>query len=200
MQCGDTIEVQARKSDGTVYRWWHAVVEYVDCVRIVTVNRAGDRVYGPAGGWAIQHCTRTNYWFQRPYNLAEVYQPDGSVKQIYIHIASPATPGDGTLSYTDLELDVVKRPGQPLRIVDEDEFDDAAAQYGYTYEFKCSCRQAVQEALQLASCWCCAGAPATGSRRSSRSRRRYRSRNRPGGQEVRTDTPACDSRMRRTEV
>lgn len=200
MQCGDRIEVRARKSDGTVYRWWYSTVEYVDCERIVTVNRAGDRVRGPAGGWAMKHCTRTIYWFARPYNLAEVYQPDGSLKQIYIHIATPITADDRSLSYVDLELDVVKRPGQPLRIMDEDEFDDAADQYGYTYEFKCSCRRAVEEALQLASCWHCKGSPATGHRRTGSPRRRYHPRTSREIQEPRTETPASDSSMRSTEV
>lgn len=166
VRTGGVIEIRARKADGTCYRWWHAVVESSDAEGVVTLNRAGDRVNGPAGGWAMKHASRTTYWFSRPYNLAEVYQPDGSLKQIYIHIASPAELRDGTLIYVDHELDVVKRPGEELRIVDEDEFDQAAAQFGYSHEFKCSCRDAVDEAIDLASRWCIAGAPKLRSRRS----------------------------------
>jgi protein associated with RNAse G/E len=198
MRRGDTIEIRAMKSDGTVYRSWRTTVEAVDGDRVVTVNRVGDQVGGPAGGWGMKHANRTIYWLGRPYNLSEVYQPDGRLKQIYIHIASPARVEDGVLIYTDYELDVVKRPGQPLRIVDEDEFEVATNEYGYSPEFCSACRQAVSEALQLAESWQIMGAPTFTSRRQRLFRRRGRGSR--SSQEVRTETPATDSRMRRTEV
>lgn len=200
MQPGSEIEVRACKSDGTVYRRWRTTVESVDVERIVTVNRAGDPVGGPAGGWVMKHANRTIYWFARPYNLSESYQPDGKLKQIYIHIASPARAEGRVLTYVDLELDVVRRPGQPLRIVDEDEFDEATAQYGYSPEFCGLCRQAVDEALDVAAHWQVGGPPRLPVRVAGRSRRRYRGPRRRNRQEVRTDTPATDSRTRRTEV
>src|SRR5579872_3816958 len=158
MRAGDTIEIRALKHDGTIYRWWRATVESVTDQGIVTLNRAGDQVLGPCGGWDMKHATRAFYWFDRPYNLSEVYQPDGRLKQIYIHIASPARLADGTLMYTDHELDVVKRPGQALCIRDEDEFEQACSTYGYSHELQCSCRDAVREALKLAQTWRIAGA------------------------------------------
>ncbi|HLJ68461.1 MAG TPA: DUF402 domain-containing protein [Chloroflexota bacterium] len=161
MQDGETLEVRALKSDGTVYRWWRTTLESWDRDGVVTVNRAGDPVHGPGGGWAMKHATRSYYWFSRPYNLAEVYQPSGRLKQIYIHIASPARLTSGVLSYTDHELDVVKRPGQALLVRDEDEFEDACALYGYSPEFQCSCREAVDEAARVATRWRCAGPPRT---------------------------------------
>jgi protein associated with RNAse G/E len=196
MQRGDTIEIRAQKSDGSVYRCWKAQVESAGPECIVTVNRAGDPVGGPCGGWCMKHASRNYYWFERPYNLAEVYQPDGRLKQIYVHIASPARLEKGCLSYVDLELDVVKRPGQPLRIVDEDEFDEACGQYGYSHEFQCSCRAAVDEALNVIRCWQVTGPP----RQPSRRLRPRRHRSRRNRQEARTDTPARDSSRASTEV
>ncbi|MGH2444329.1 MAG: DUF402 domain-containing protein [Chloroflexota bacterium] len=197
MRSGDVIQVRAQKSDGTVYRQWHAQVESVNDESIVTINRAGDLVGGPKGGWTMKHATRTIYWFNRSYNLAELYQPDGRLKQIYVHIATPAILDDAGLCYTDLELDVVNRPGQWLRIVDEDEFCAAAEVYGYTYEFQCSCREAATEALALASEWCCAGAPLP-ARRSAPSRRCRGRRKRRHS--MRTETPATDSSTLSTDV
>lgn len=199
MQPGDTIEIRALKSDGTVYRRWQSRVESCTADSVVTVNRVGDPVGGPCGGWAFKHATRTHYWTDRQYNLAEVYQPDGRLKQIYIHIASPACIDGDALSYTDLELDVVKRPGQPLRIVDQDEFDAACMQYGYSHELQCSCRQAVGEAVDLATRWRCSGVPKSPRSRSSRSRRR-RTTSSHLRQDVRTDVPASDSSRLRTDV
>lgn len=167
MQRDDRIEVRALKADGTIYRWWRAVVESTRRDRIVTISRPGDEVHGPGGGWTIRHATRTYYWFSKPYNLAEVYHPNGQLKQIYIHIASPAQLVDGALVYTDHELDVVKRPGEALCVRDEDEFEVACSTYGYSPEFQCSCRDAVREALRLASGWRVSGQPQT-RRRSYR--------------------------------
>jgi protein associated with RNAse G/E len=194
MRPGDTIDVHACKSDGSIYRSWRAVVESADGDRVVTLSRVGDPVGGPGGGWRMKHASRNFYWFARPYNLSEVYQPDGRLKQIYIHIASPARIQDGLLSYVDLELDVVKRPGEPCCIRDEDEFSEACSQYGYSHEFQCSCRAAVDEALELIRSWRACGPPRTSGRRQSRhSRRRAR-------QEARTETPAANSRTVRSEV
>lgn len=192
LQPGATIEIHAHKSDGTVYRCWTAVVECADAEHVVTLSRVGDPVGGPCGGWTMKHASRNFYWFSRPYNLAEVYQPDGRLKQIYVHIATPARVEDGILSYVDLELDVVKRPGQPLRIVDEDEFDEACSQYGYTPEFQCSCRAAVDEALAVIRQWKISGLP-----RPARCRRRRHHRT-PHG--TRTETPAADSSTASREV
>src|SRR5579864_4825286 len=112
IRVGDSVEIRALKADGDAYRCWRACVESVDPHRVVVINRVGDPVTGPAGGWRFKHAARTYYWFARPYNLSEVYQPDGRLKQIYIHIASAARLDGRVLTYTDYELDVVHRTGQ----------------------------------------------------------------------------------------
>jgi protein associated with RNAse G/E len=156
---GDLLEIRAHKADGSVYRWWRAIVESIGKGSIVTASRVGDAVHGPGGGWGYKHATRSFYWFDRPYNLAEVYQPDGRLKQIYIHIASPARLDGGVLAYTDFELDVVNRPGQPVRIVDEDEFHRACDAFGYSSDLQGRCRAAIREAVALASTWKIGGPP-----------------------------------------
>lgn len=199
VRVGESVEVHACKADGTVYRSWRGTVESVCGESLTVLNRAGDRVDGPCGGWCFKHAMRTIYWFSRPYNLAELYHPDGRLKQIYIHIASPAYVEDCIVRYTDHELDVVKRPGQPLRVVDEDEFDQACSDFGYTKEFQGLCRHAVAEAINLASTWRCSGCPDI-PKRSPRPPRRRSGRMSGGQSSVRTSTPAADSSTRRTEV
>lgn len=175
MRTGDSIEVRVHKFDGKLYRWWLTTVERVEDDRIVTVNRAGDRVHGPGGGWGMS-LSRAVYWLERPYNLVEMYLPSGALKQTYIHIASPASVEDGAICYQDHELDVVKRPGQPLRIMDEDEFDAAGIAYGYSPEFQQSCRAAVSEAMEVAANWRPGGPPRLVNRRGRNGRFRSRSK------------------------
>lgn len=156
---GDSITVTALKSDGEPYRWWRAIVESVCESRMVTLTRIGDPVHGPGGGWTQRHHIRTFYWLNRPYNLMEVYEPDGRLKQIYIHIASAPIFYGHHLTYTDHELDVVRRHGQPVRVVDQDEFMAAAHRFGYSHEFQAACRKAVSEALTVCSRWRPLGPP-----------------------------------------
>jgi protein associated with RNAse G/E len=185
MKAGDRILVHAYKACGDCYRWWPATVESIDSERVVTMSRVGHSVRGSKGGWVSKFDVRGVYWFDRPYNLVEVYLPNGKLKQVYIHIASPARIKEGSLTYVDHELDVVRRPGQPVRIVDENEFEEAAEEYGYSADFRSACRDAVDEALRVAESWNPRGAP----------RRSYRRR-----QAVRTSTPALDSSTLKTEV
>jgi protein associated with RNAse G/E len=200
MRVGEIIRIRALKSDGSCYRHWYAKVESITDEGVVTISRPGDEVGGPAGGWEMKHTTRNFYWFAKPYNLAEVYHTDGRLKQIYIHIASPVCACDGDLIYTDYELDVVKRPGEGLCVRDEDEFASACAAYGYSHEFQCSCRDAVNEAMQVAACWRVSGSPQARRRRPNF---RPRSREHPRGKgypRARTVTPATNSSTRSTEV
>jgi protein associated with RNAse G/E len=169
------ITVRALKADGRTYRWWSAWVESFDAERIVTVSPAGHYVDGPQGGWVSRFDVRTVYWFARPYNLVEVYLPDGQLKQVYVHIASPAHVENGDLCYTDHELDVVWRPGHRPRVVDEQEFCAAASEYGYSPEFQKVCRRAVGQALKLIRGWTVLGPP-----RDLPARGRFYSHSHPG--------------------
>lgn len=178
MRPGDEIVILALKSDGTVYRRWRARVESVARDHIVTINRIGDRVEDIERSWSHRQHSRNFYWFDRPYNLAEVYEQDGRLKQLYVHIASPAVLRDRTLEYTDHELDVVKRGRKPPRVVDREEFAAAIVAYGYSPAFQEACWRAVSQAMRLIKSWKASGTPYG----------------------ARTVTPATDSRMRRTEV
>jgi hypothetical protein len=73
--------------------------------------------------------------------------------------------------------------------------------YNYSDELQCSCRDAVEEALHVASSWRIEDVqrpPRASSRR--RGRRRAASARRWAQPRTRTDTPATDSRTRRTDV
>jgi len=160
---GDEIVVRALKADGTVYRRWRATVESVAADHIITINRIGDPVDDVERFWSHRQHSRNIYWFDRPFNLAEVYEVDGRLKQLYIHIATPATIRDHTLEYTDHELDVVKRGSGPPRVLDKDEFAAAATAYGYSRTFRAACWKAVSQAMKLIKSWKPAGWPSNQS-------------------------------------
>jgi GrpB-like predicted nucleotidyltransferase (UPF0157 family)/protein associated with RNAse G/E len=157
LQPGDVLCVRAYKSDGQWYRWWTATVESVTPTCITTLSPPNNAIHTPTGQWHFKLAIRSYYWFDRPYNLLEVYHPDGTVAEIYVNIGSPIVQKGAELQFTDHELDVLKISGQLARIVDEDEFMAASTHYGYSAEFQKICYQNANMALELAEKWVAQG-------------------------------------------
>ncbi|MBI5354670.1 MAG: DUF402 domain-containing protein [Chloroflexi bacterium] len=154
MKIGDKIQVRACKADGSVYRSWHTVVEAMDDDLIITISPAGGMVEDRKRvTYQTEHILRSYYWFDKFYNLIEVFDTQGNLIEIYINIASPPElAGDG-LSFKDHELDVSRVLPNPARLIDEDEFAEAAIKYQYTQEFQDRMYSVAGEALELADKW-----------------------------------------------
>ena len=160
MRVGDRVQVRAYKSDGTCYRSWMATVEAVEPDRVVVVTPVGHWVEDIQGDWAAPWAIRGSDWFDRGYSLLEAYTPDGRLDEVYVNISSPVEIGDGQMRFTDYELDVSRKPPHPARIEDEDEFQEAAARYGYSKAFQQACYEVAKEAMALANGWVAQGMPA----------------------------------------
>lgn len=154
MKCnGETIQIQALRSDRTPYRWWESKIEDAGSHCIITSNQIGDLVYEPEGHWKTKLHSRAYYWTDRPLNVIEVYSDSGEPVEIYINIASPFQVEGEKGSYIDYELDVSLKRGHPIEILDEDEFLAAIDKYGYTSTLVNECRSSLQSAIRLAERW-----------------------------------------------
>jgi protein associated with RNAse G/E len=163
MKIGDKIHVEACKADGHCYRAWDTTIVELSDTRLVTASPAGQLITdAKRGNWVGQHMLRTYYWFDKPYNLIEVFETDGRLLEIYINVASPPWFRDGVLGYTDYELDVSAYPPAPAVITDADEFAAAALQYGYTQEFQHAMQRIAEQALEIANTWPAQAAPIFG--------------------------------------
>lgn len=160
MRVGDKIRVEAYKADGSCYRWWETTVETCSTAQIVTISPVGQPTIDlKRGAWVGKHILRAYYWFDQPYNLIEVFEPDGRLLEIYINIASRPWLKDGRLCFTDYELDISAYPPAQAVVADEDEFTDAARKYGYSAEFQCEMRRVASECLEIANNWQAGQAP-----------------------------------------
>ena len=107
LRVGDIIESHACKTDGTVYRSWKATIESISADVLVTISPAGSSVFNIKGeDYPLVHHYRAYYWFDKFYNLLEVFETDGRLFHIYINIASPPEFKNGVMSFKDHELDV----------------------------------------------------------------------------------------------
>ncbi len=83
----------------------------------------------------------------------EIYNPDGQLYELYSDIISPIELNDGEIRFIDHELDVFQLPGQTPQIVDQDEFAEAAEQYGYTEQFMRESYDLANELLEVMANW-----------------------------------------------
>ena len=152
---GEEIRVHACKTDGTVYRSWSSIIEAVSTNSIITIAPAGSRVSDKTrrGDHQIAHHLRAYYWFDKFYNLIEVFDVNGALVEIYINIASPPEFENGEMSFKDHELDISRYPPKAAELVDEDEFAEAVVHYQYSEEFQRKIYFAVDEAMELANNW-----------------------------------------------
>lgn len=162
LAAGDRLHVQVLKQGGRPFRTWTTAVEHVDPGRLVTWSPPGHVVrtrVRPADDdldlheWHSPWGIRNVYWPGRPYNLLEIYHPDGRLEELYVHVAGPPSLEDHRVTWTDYELDVVVHPGGVPEIIDEDEFAEAALAYGYSSEFQAACYRIARAAAALLNTW-----------------------------------------------
>lgn len=159
VRVGERVRVTGLHADGQPYRWWNVIVQEVTDARLVVCRPLGEPVHDrgrlrtPETTW--QHVL----WADRYYLLTESYTASGEPRRLDLDIASPPRWTDAGIAYTDHELDVLKEPGGPTRVEDEDEFAEAIVQYGYGQELQARCRSALAEAIQLADTWTWLGCP-----------------------------------------
>lgn len=67
------------------------------------------------------------YYFDRWYNVFQVYSKDGALKGWYCNVTKPAEVHDGELTFVDLALDLWVWPDLRYLVLDEDELDDLVA-------------------------------------------------------------------------
>lgn len=158
MRTGDIIWVRAYKSDGSLHRWFQSRVLEVgeDC--IITFTDVGNPVYTNIPGYSQpvhrqKRSIRTYYWPGRRYTLLEVYEPQGHLYELYADLASPIELAGNEIHYIDHELDVSKLAGEPPRIVDQDEFAEAAKKYGYSDEFVRDSYALAEQLVTLLATW-----------------------------------------------
>jgi protein associated with RNAse G/E len=89
------------------------------------------------------------YWLDRWYNIFRFAQPDGKLRNYYCNVNVPATFDGETLSYVDLDLDVLVAPDFSYRVLDIEDFERNAKCYGYPTEIHDKARQALDELVTM---------------------------------------------------
>jgi len=146
----DQITVRVFKYDGTEYRRWPARLSRQTGPLLVFDARFDTDVDHDLLG-QIRCGTRTieYYWLDRWYNVFQFLNEDGSTRLYYCNINLPPVFEGPTLSYVDLDIDLLVQPDLSLEVLDLDEFEANAAHYHYPVEVIKGSYEALENLKQM---------------------------------------------------
>ena len=144
------IEVRTYKYDGLLHRNWPAQLLRREGSLIVLDARFPDQiVHDLLGTIAGGTHSLEYYWLDRWYNVFRFAQPNGKLRNYYCNVNVPPTFDGETLSYVDLDLDILVEPDFSYRILDVADFEKNAQRYGYPADLQANARHAVDELLRM---------------------------------------------------
>ncbi len=150
MESARAITVKVLKHDGVEYRRWHATLSRREDDLIVLDAEFDVDVSHELLG-EIKRRTKTveYYWLDRWYNVFRFLEDDGRTRLWYCNVNTPPRFEGGTLTYVDLDIDILVQPDRSFQVLDEDEFEINAKLYGYSEEEKSHAVVAVKELTMM---------------------------------------------------
>ncbi len=144
------ITVRVLKYDGTEYRRWAATIaRQEDSMIVLDAEFEYDVQHHLLGD--IPRGTRTieYYWLDRWYSVFRFLETGGTTKLFYCNVNMPPTISTSSLTYIDLDIDILVRPDFSYQILDLEEFAANAARYAYPEHVKTRSHEAVDELIAM---------------------------------------------------
>ncbi|MGH9905448.1 MAG: DUF402 domain-containing protein [Pyrinomonadaceae bacterium] len=144
------ITVRAHKYDGSEHRAWNARLLRQEGPLLV-LDAVFDREikHDLLGTISSRTSSIEYYWLDRWYNIFRFGKPSGELQSYYCNINVPPAFDGEILSYVDLDIDILVEPDFSYRVVDIEDFERNASQYGYSPNVQASAKQAVRELVTL---------------------------------------------------
>jgi uncharacterized protein len=145
-----SVTVRSLKHDGRLHRSWRAHVERREGPLVILDAFFAEEVRHPVLG-TIEAGTHSRefFWTDRWYSVFRFGGRGGRLLCFYCNVNTPARLEGDTLSFVDLDVDVLVRPDFTFDVLDEDEFEANAHLFGYTEELRARVRDSLDELLKL---------------------------------------------------
>ncbi len=147
---GAVIRVDSLKFDGRLHRSWPArLVRQTGALVVlegVFETEVSHALLGriQAGTFSTEY-----YWTDRWYSVFRFREPTGRLRNYYCNVNRPAEFDGDVLSFVDLDIDVLVAPDFSHTVLDEDEFEAHAAEFGYDEPLRARVRESLSELLRL---------------------------------------------------
>lgn len=147
---GKEIIVQVLKHDGAPHRLWNARVKHREGQLMVLDAEFDVDVSHELMG-EIPRGTRTveYYWLDRWYSVFRFLNSDDSTRLYYCNVNTPPVLDETKLSYIDLDIDILVHPDFSYQVLDLEEFEANAGEYGYSDQEKMQAHAAVDELISM---------------------------------------------------
>jgi protein associated with RNAse G/E len=89
------------------------------------------------------------YWLDRWYNIFRFSTAGGELLSYYCNINVPPTFDGQTLTYVDLDIDVMVKPDLNYQVLDTEDFERHADLYSYPKEVRRNVEQALKDIIHL---------------------------------------------------
>lgn len=150
MAGGTTITVRACKYDGRENRRWSAqLLKQNGSLLVLDAYFPEEISHDLLGTIAAGTHSLEYYWLDRWYNVFRFAEPNGELRNFYCNVNVPPVLEDATLSYIDLDLDILVAPDFSYQILDRDDFEEHATLYNYSDHVQKNARQALDELVNM---------------------------------------------------
>lgn len=147
---GGAVLVRSCKLDGRVHRQWSARLTEREGTLLVVEGEFAEEVRHPLLGVIAPGTHSTEYyWTDRWYSVLRFREPDGAFRNFYCNVNRPAQFDGETLTFIDLDIDVLVAPDFTHRVLDEDEFERHSKEFDYPAPLREQARQGLRELLTL---------------------------------------------------
>jgi protein associated with RNAse G/E len=142
--------VRVLKHDGSEYRRWRGRVAGREA-NLIVLNAEFDVDVSHHLLGEIKRGTRLieYYWLDRWYNVFRFLHKDGSTRLYYCNVNKPPAFDGRSLTYIDLDIDVVVQPDYSYEVLDLDEFRVNSEAYGYSDEEKANASDALEALISM---------------------------------------------------
>ncbi len=145
-----TIIVRACKYDGVEHRRWTAKLRRQESSLLVLDAEFDKEIrHELLGTIAIGTQSIEYYWLDRWYNVFCFTPPQSNSRTYYCNLNIPPTFDGQTLSYIDLDIDLLVESDFRYRVLDLEEFEQNARRYGYSSEVRLNAERALGELTTL---------------------------------------------------
>jgi uncharacterized protein len=144
------IVVRSCKHDGRVTRIWPARVARLEDSLIVLDAFFAEEIQHTLIGTIEAGTLSTEFfWTDRWYSIFRFQAPDGRLLKFYCNINTPPIFESGTLTFVDLDVDVLVQPDYSSQVLDEDDFERHAELYQYPALYRSKVQEALDELRHL---------------------------------------------------
>ncbi|HET6861888.1 MAG TPA: DUF402 domain-containing protein [Pyrinomonadaceae bacterium] len=142
--------VKVLKYDGTEHRNWRARLAAHEGELIVLDATFAEEVQHDLLGQIASGTISTEYyWLNRWYNIFRFSEPNGRLLSFYCNVNLPPELTGQTLTYVDLDIDILVKPNFAYQILDTEDFEANIERYGYTHEVQAGVENATHELVEL---------------------------------------------------